>query len=873
MQQMNNRPLASLHYSDLLKSGLSDDTIREAGIRSISLDQIREKMGFVRPGTASVYEIPYNSEYSRYRVFYEPGKEIGEDGKGKPKYLTTKDSGNRLHIPVSVKTILDDINKPLEITEGAKKALKASQEGLDCIAIPGLWGWKVKDKDELISDFDNIALVGRAIHLVPDNDWQEPNRKGERKNLKQAVYGLAYLLIDRGAKVYLRELPQGALKGIDDYLCNHSVDELKQLPLHQIRKLTLDEMMEDATKDITPYDLHRIIEKLANIRKDSERSLSINRLSEKTGISKNAIKNDIKEIQKCAALKDRPCGTEEEDNSNIIIAHPSYEVNEGFISLGYRERIIVKDENGIPQLTDHIFYIMSTQDKILVHEKTNIFEYLDSKIAFDVESRVLLPVDEKWNKKMIKDFIENPTTPSGCFNEIKQILKTHVEFQEDCIYGLLATWIIATYFNQIFDAFPFILIFGKKGSGKSRILEILERLSFNAIRTKGITVAALSDTTDGIRGAFIIDQAESLSNPDNAEMVGILADSYSRGGGKRRVVDISNKGRKILEFETYSPKVFATYKSIHYDLKDRCIEIIMLKGENDFPYPKANSPIWLGMRDKLYRLLLTKWKNVEGIYPQTGKHVKNRVKELWQPIETILRLEEVPEDEYVAIENFFNESMQETQTELTEFELDLFEALRVLVPESVKTVLTVTDIAKKINENYDELESRGQKSLQTKIGNKIKQLNLYTRNAGRVNKKRAYEFESSYIESVFRRFYTQEATLPPLTTSKPRRFPEVVSHKPLPHKGGDHLTTYNTNIELGKKNDTDTESKDSTSRQNIDTPQIGGQGGNVVYSIENKELTDGRLKNGRGSGVAGGGHEKDNATSTTPVNDFIEIEI
>ncbi len=872
---MNNPPLATEHYTDLQKSGLSDDTIREAGIKSVPPNQINKRLGFNISGLVSMYQIPFDDGYNRYRVFYESGKELDKDGKAKPKYLTKKGSGNRLYIPSKAKSVLNDLFIPLEITEGEKKALKACQEGLPCIAITGLWNWNVKDKDELISDFDNIALDGRTVYLVPDNDWQLPNRKGERKNLKQAVYGLAYLLIDRGAKVYWRELPQGELKGIDDYLCDHSVDEFKQLRLHQIRNLTLDEMIEGATKDITQYDLDRIIKKLADIIKDTERSLYINKLNEKTGISKTAIKNEIKKIQKWASIRDMPCGKEEEDNSNIIIAHPSYEANEDFISVGYRERIVVNDEGGNPELKDQNFYIMSTHDKILLHEKTSIFEYLDNKIAFDVGPRTLLPVDEKWNKKMIKDFIEKPTTHSGCFNEIKQILKDHVEFQEDCVYGLLAAWIIATYFNQVFDAFPFLLILGKKGCGKSRLLVILEKLSFNAIRTKGITVAALSDTTDGIRGAFLIDQAESLSDPDNAEMVGILADSYSRGGGKRRVVEISSRGRRVLEFETYSPKVFATYRSIHYDLKDRCVEIVMLKGENDFPYPKANSPIWLKMRDNLYRLLLTKWKDVAGIYPQTGKKVKNRVKELWQPIETILRLEEVPEDEFVAIQNFFNESMQETQTELSEFELDLFEALKVLVSESGKTILTTTDIANEINKKYSELDEKGKKSLQTKIGNKIKQLKLYTRNVGRVNRKRAYEFERNHVESVFKRYNTtsevnteNEPPLPPVTTSENEVVHEVVECKPLSHKGGDHLTTSTTYNEYKKKNKT--ESDDSASKRNMDTHKTGGQGGQVVNGLSYQELTDDHLKNGGGNEVV---KEENNTTGTTSVTDLMEIEI
>ena len=209
--KVNNLSLVPEHYADLQKSGLLDGTIREAGIKSVPPDQINKKLGSGRNGISSAYEIPYDSEHSNFRMYYEAGKEYEKNGDKKPKYLARKDSGNRLYIPSRVRPVLRDVSIPLDITEGEKKALKGCQEGLFCIAISGLWNWKVKGENKLIPDFDQIALDGRTVYLIPDNDWLEPNRKGERKNLKQGVNDFAHLLIDRGAKVYWRKLPNGKM--------------------------------------------------------------------------------------------------------------------------------------------------------------------------------------------------------------------------------------------------------------------------------------------------------------------------------------------------------------------------------------------------------------------------------------------------------------------------------------------------------------------------------------------------------------------------------------------------------------------------------------------------------------------------------------
>lgn len=200
--------LAPLHHKDLSDSGLSDETIIEAGIESIPPSEISKRIGFDIFGLQSMYGIPYGNGYFRYKAFYEENLAYFKDGKEKPKYLTAKGSQNSLYIPHKVRPILTDVSIPLYVTEGEKKALKAVQEGLNCIAISGLWNWKVKDKDDLIPDFDLLALDGRIIHLVQDNDWLEPDKNGEQKNLRQAVFGLAYKLIDRGAKVSWIELPK-----------------------------------------------------------------------------------------------------------------------------------------------------------------------------------------------------------------------------------------------------------------------------------------------------------------------------------------------------------------------------------------------------------------------------------------------------------------------------------------------------------------------------------------------------------------------------------------------------------------------------------------------------------------------------------------
>lgn len=285
------------HLTDLRKSGLSDETILEAGIKSATPGDIDKIFGY--PTYAkSAYEIPYpETDYSRYRMFYDDANKINSLGEERPKYRAKKDSGNCLYIPVKARPILNDLSIPLYITEGEKKALKACQEGLCCIAISGLWNWKVKDRDELISDFDLITLDGRTVYIVPDSRFREPDRHGKQKNLWQAVYELAYRLIDKGAKVFWVELPKGDVEvKLDDYLCNHSACDFKKLPVHQIRKLTILEEIEGANLETPPYEITRILKRIAEeVSSETEKDVYLRQIKERTKTTKTSMRADIRE--------------------------------------------------------------------------------------------------------------------------------------------------------------------------------------------------------------------------------------------------------------------------------------------------------------------------------------------------------------------------------------------------------------------------------------------------------------------------------------------------------------------------------------------------------------------------------------------------
>jgi putative DNA primase/helicase len=175
----------SLHpeaLEDLRKSGLSDTTIAAAGLytpapgdlpRLLSarlVDQVRHVLVFPYDGASPGIPVRRAGEFVRCKLFPPVS-----DGHGHTiRYYQRAGTPPRLYVPALARSALADPAVPLLVTEGEKKALKASQEGLASVAVGGLWNWQANGR--AIADLGRIDWVERETVIVPDSDaWTRPD--------------------------------------------------------------------------------------------------------------------------------------------------------------------------------------------------------------------------------------------------------------------------------------------------------------------------------------------------------------------------------------------------------------------------------------------------------------------------------------------------------------------------------------------------------------------------------------------------------------------------------------------------------------------------------------------------------------------------
>lgn len=245
--------LIDAHKQVLADRGISIETATAAGLRTAASLEAKNILG-LDPKSPGIL-IPYSHPTTRViRTFrFRPDEPLIVDGKP-AKYLSPRGVGNIFYFPPDVGGKLQDVAAPIFFTEGEIKSLAASQAGLLCIGLIGVWGWRAglaTGESGPVADFDLIDMRGRAATIIFDSDVLL-NRK-----VANARQRLAKELYRRGASsVTAIDLPapDGMKVGLDDYLVKFGIAAL----------LDLDVV------ELSPTDMVSPVESLSDMRNAPE---------------------------------------------------------------------------------------------------------------------------------------------------------------------------------------------------------------------------------------------------------------------------------------------------------------------------------------------------------------------------------------------------------------------------------------------------------------------------------------------------------------------------------------------------------------------------------------------------------------------------
>lgn len=448
------------------------------------------------------------------------------------------------------------------------------------------------------------------------------------------------------------------------------------------------------------------------------------------------------------------------------LVHPSLDIKNGVLVLGFRYRSKQTEEKDI--------FIVSIKSEIIVTEKDS-FTFEKRRYYLDKRVRSLARIEEKWSVSALKCFqkeyaeIKPMVTPKEIFEKLIALAKKYVELEKEIDYHILTAWILGTYFYPAFSAYPFLHIKAPKHSGKSQCLNFLAQLCFNAVKARP-SLPALCDTVDALRGTYLIDQADSLKRRGSEELLDVLADSYKKDGGKRRIINFDKRGsRHILEFETYSPKAFASIDELPEDLRDRCLVIQLIRSQKNFADPDNENENWREIRGQIYRIQIINHDFINSDYVvkkieyRKNLEILGRSLELWLPFEVILRC--FGAEEYVTeAKKRFLAQYGYSEYEPAELEEAVVRAILNQLKEKTEAILTPKEISEFVdNDLFHPSDSPKQRA--AKVGWAIKKFNLSSEKKSRTKDGVRYLFEKAKVEGLYRCYFEKSAELTPLTVT------------------------------------------------------------------------------------------------------------
>ena len=212
------------------------------------------------------------------------------------------------------------------------------------------------------------------------------------------------------------------------------------------------------------------------------------------------------------------------------------------------------------------------------------FESKEKEVWIDQIKENLILVNQDWKEKKGKAIGEELSEEElkeelkPILKKIIKILKKYMDLEED-YYLLIAIWIIGTYFHQSFRSYPYLFFNAMKGSGKSRILNLVTLLSENGIVLNSLTEAVLFRT----KGTLGIDEFEGVARKGNENLRELLNSAYKKTGKVYRMKKVSGKDgetQEVESFDVYRPIIMANIWGMDDTLGDRCIHLILEKSVN-----------------------------------------------------------------------------------------------------------------------------------------------------------------------------------------------------------------------------------------------------------------------------------------------------
>lgn len=314
----------------------------------------------------------------------------------------------------------------------------------------------------------------------------------------------------------------------------------------------------------------------------------------------------------------------------------------------------------------------------------------------------------RWNNKSIQALLDGTLTAptwKEVYDAIYQALDERIEVVDARYLTVLTLHLMMSYFYVLFDFLPILHALGPSESGKSRAGDAVRNVAFNGIKQGTATPAVIFRHAHLGCYTQVLAEADHLAQANSGDaFVRQLQSCCSKG---EATVDLAegSTGKKFqpVTYYAYSPRMLLSTKKFGArTLRNRCIRLDFVKtpSANQAKLRKTmnDDTVWEPLRDKLYRLQLLKWRDVERMRSKAqdtwvGEHApKGRVFDKWLPLATIAAL--VSRDVLDVVKHLTMDDMNEQRDDAAgDFSAVLFKFLYWFVHDKQGNTVETTRTA------------------------------------------------------------------------------------------------------------------------------------------------------------------------------------
>lgn len=238
-------------------------------------------------------------------------------------------------------------------------------------------------------------------------------------------------------------------------------------------------------------------------------------------------------------------------------------------------------------------------------------------------------------------------------DDIQTYINRFMVFTDADAYSFACSlWVLMTYVWPHFDAVPYLSITSHtKRSGKTRLSELLQYISYNAYALAGVTPATIFRLIKDKNPTLFIDEAELFSGDAASMFRAIINVGYRKG---QTIPRVSDNG--VEQWSVFCPKAFILIGDMTDTTKDRSIVIQLVRGQPQERFQidvvKAGATVIAGRIAAWVQEhktdILAAYNDIRGL-----PFLPDRDEEIWLPLFALCHViapDRIPELQRVAVD-------------------------------------------------------------------------------------------------------------------------------------------------------------------------------------------------------------------------------